>query len=299
VTNPTPPAHLELEGWQYVASGKIRDIYEPSVASPFSDVILIVTSDKISAYDYVLPTLIPGKGKILTALSVWWFDQLSTLVPNHLVSLDVPTPVQGRAMICQRLDMYPVECVARGYLTGSGLAEYRRNGQVTGIQLPAGLRDGDRLPEPIFTPATKAEQGEHDENVPLSFVADQLGQRTAETLRDTTVLLYAAAERIARQRGLILADTKFEFGRAAANGELTLGDEVLTPDSSRYWDARTWEPGGPQPSFDKQFLRDWLTGVSGWDRQSPPPELPQEIVDKTRQRYIEAYERLTGDHFSG
>lgn len=288
---------LELEGWEYVTSGKIRDIYEPSVYSPFSDVILVVTTDKISAYDYVMPTLIPDKGKILTALSVWWFDQLREIVPNHLVSLEVPEAVKGRAMICQRLVMYPVECVARGYLTGSGLAEYQRTGEVTGIKLPEGLSDGDRLPYPIFTPATKAEQGEHDENVPLSYVAEQLGADTAERLRDTTLKLYTRAEEIARERGLILADTKFEFGAEAANGLLTLGDEVLTPDSSRYWDARSWEPGGPQPSFDKQFLRDWLTKESGWDRNSEPPALPDGIVEKTRERYIEAYERLTGMAF--
>jgi phosphoribosylaminoimidazole-succinocarboxamide synthase len=290
-------APLELEGWEYVTSGKIRDLYEPSVASPFSDVILVVTSDKISAYDWVLPTLIPDKGKVLTALTVWWFDQLKDVVPNHLVSLDVPDAVKGRAMICQRLTMYPVECVARGYLTGSGLAEYSRTGEVTGIKLPLGLVDGDRLPYPIFTPATKAEQGDHDENVPFSFVADQLGLDTAEALRDTTLKLYTKAEGIARERGLILADTKFEFGVEAANGLLTLGDEVLTPDSSRYWDARTWEPGSPQASFDKQFVRDWLTKDSGWDRSSEPPPLPDSIVEKTRARYIEAYERLTGKAF--
>ncbi|MDR0592026.1 MAG: phosphoribosylaminoimidazolesuccinocarboxamide synthase, partial [Bifidobacteriaceae bacterium] len=240
-TSPTP-APLQLEGWEYVTSGKIRDIYEPSVESPFSDVILVVTTDKISAYDHVMETPIPDKGKILTALTAWWFEQLEGIVPNHLVSLDVPEPVRGRAMICQRLTMFPVECVARGYLTGSGLAEYRRTGLVTGITLPLGLADGDRLPYPIFTPATKAEQGAHDENVPFAFVAHQLGLDTAERLRDTTLELYTKAEAVARERGLILADTKFEFGVEAANGRLTLGDEVLTPDSSRYWDARTWAP---------------------------------------------------------
>jgi phosphoribosylaminoimidazole-succinocarboxamide synthase len=290
-------APLKLEGWEYVTSGKIRDLYEPSVASPFNDLILVVTTDKISAYDYVMPTLIPDKGKILTALTVWWFNQLEDIVPNHLVSLEVPEEVAGRAMICQRLTMYQVECVARGYLTGSGLAEYQRTGEVTGIRLPLGLVDADRLPYPIFTPATKAEQGAHDENVPFSYVADQVGLDTAERLRDTTLKLYTRAEAVARERGLILADTKFEFGADATNGLLTLGDEVLTPDSSRYWDARTWEPGSSQASFDKQFLRDWLTQDSGWDRNSEPPALPQEIVDKTRARYIEAYERLTGGAF--
>jgi phosphoribosylaminoimidazole-succinocarboxamide synthase len=298
VITSTKSEHLELDGWEYVTSGKVRDIYEPSVSSPFSDVILIVTSDKISAYDYVLPTGIPDKGKILTALSVWWFDQLKDVAPNHLVSLDVPAAVKGRAMICQRLTMYQVECVARGYLTGSGLAEYKASGQVTGIELPKGLEDGDRLPFPIFTPATKAPEGEHDQNVPFAYVARELGLDTAESLMQTTLALYARAEQIARDHDLILADTKFEFGVEAANGLLTLGDEVLTPDSSRYWDAKTWEPGGPQASFDKQYLRDWLANDSGWDRQSPPPELPEEMVAKTRERYVEAYERLTGQAFS-
>jgi phosphoribosylaminoimidazole-succinocarboxamide synthase len=282
-----------------VTSGKVRDIYEPSVASPFSDVVLIVASDKISAYDHVLPTPIPDKGKILTQLTAWWFDQLKDIVSNHLVSLDVPVAVRGRAMICQRLVMYPVECVARGYLTGSGLAEYERTGTVTGIPLPAGLQDGDRLPAPIFTPATKAGPGAHDENVPFDYVANLVGAEAATRLRGATLQLYARAESIARERGLILADTKFEFGSEAANGIFTLGDEVLTPDSSRYWDAKTWEPGGPQPSFDKQYLRDWLTRESGWDRQSPPPELPEAVVMRTRDRYIEAYERLTGIPFGG
>ncbi|MDR2114182.1 MAG: phosphoribosylaminoimidazolesuccinocarboxamide synthase [Bifidobacteriaceae bacterium] len=298
VVDVTGSTHLQLDGWQYVTSGKVRDIYEPSVQSPFTDVILVVTSDKISAYDYVLPTTIPDKGKVLTALSVWWFEQLQDLVPNHLVSLDVPPEVEGRAMVCQRLTMYPVECVARGYLTGSGLAEYQQSGQVTGIPLPPGLQDGDRLPNAIFTPATKAELGDHDENVPFSYVADQLGNQTAEKLRQVTLDLYQRAEQIARERGLILADTKFEFGVEATDGRLTLGDEVLTPDSSRYWDAKTWQPGGPQPSFDKQYLRDWLTHESGWDRESTPPELPAEVVEKTRDRYIAAYERLTGQTFN-
>jgi phosphoribosylaminoimidazole-succinocarboxamide synthase len=297
VTTSTTTSPLQLDGWQWVTSGKIRDLYEPSVSSPFNDLILVVTSDKISAFDYVLPTLIPDKGKILTALTAWWFEQLAGVIPNHLVSLDVPAPVQGRAMICQRLTMYPVECVARGYLTGSGLAEYQATGEVTGIKLPEGLADGDRLPYPIFTPATKAAQGAHDENVSLAYVADQLGLDTAESLRDATMKLYTKAEAIARERGLILADTKFEFGVEAASGLLTLGDEVLTPDSSRYWDAKTWEPGSPQASFDKQFVRDWLAQDSGWDRASEPPALPDEVVEKTRSRYIEAYERLTGQAF--
>jgi phosphoribosylaminoimidazole-succinocarboxamide synthase len=289
---------LALPGWQYVTSGKVRDIYQPAGTSQYGDVILVVTSDRISAYDYVLDTPIPDKGKVLTALTAWWFQQLADVLPNHLVSLDVPAPVAGRGMICRRLEMYPVECVARGYLTGSGLKEYQQTGQVTGIALPNGLTDGDRLPEAIFTPATKAEIGEHDENVAFGYVADLLGPRVAAALRDATLALYSKAEGIARQRGLILADTKFEFGVDPATGALTLGDEVLTPDSSRYWDVATWQPGGPQPSFDKQFVRDWLTKESGWDRQSPPPALPADVVQKTRARYVEAYERLTGLQFA-
>jgi phosphoribosylaminoimidazole-succinocarboxamide synthase len=297
ISNESSP--LVLEGWEYVASGKVRDIYEPSVYSPFSDVILIVTTDKISAYDHVLPTPIPDKGKILTELTAWWFRQLQDIVPNHLVSLDVPEEVSDRAMICQRLVMYPVECVARGYLTGSGLAEYERTGHIGGTTLPSGLADGDRLPEPIFTPATKATVGGHDENVSFDYVANQIGAETASRLRDTTLAIYARAAEITQEAGMILADTKFEFGAELATGQLTLGDEVLTPDSSRYWDARTWEPGGPQASFDKQYLRDWLTHEANWDRQSPPPELPEEVVMRTRDRYLEALERLTGKPFGG
>jgi phosphoribosylaminoimidazole-succinocarboxamide synthase len=296
-TDFNPPSHVEIPGWQYVTSGKVRDIYEPQVDSPYSDHLLVVTSDRISAYDHVLPTEIPDKGKVLTRLTAWWMDQLRDIVPNHLVTLDVPDAVAGRAMVVDRLVMFPVECVARGYLTGSGLKEYQRSGKVTGIELPAGLEDGSKLPRPIFTPATKADVGEHDENVPFDYVAGQLGEATAAELRNLTLALYSRADQIARERGLILADTKFEFGTNAANGLVTLGDEVLTPDSSRYWDAKTWDPGRPQPSFDKQFLRDWLTGQSGWDRESAPPALPPEVVANTRARYVEAYERLTGTAF--
>jgi phosphoribosylaminoimidazole-succinocarboxamide synthase len=293
-TPATQPTFTKLPGWEHVYSGKVRDLYEPEEESPFADVILVVASDRISAFDHILPTPIPDRGKVLTALTLWWFDQLAGVVPNHVVSLDVPPQVAGRAMICQRLVMYPVECVARGYLTGSGLAEYRRDGQVCGIPLPAGLQDGSRLPEPIFTPATKADLGEHDENITFARLASNIGEDTASRLRDLTLDLYNKAHQIALDRGLILADTKFEFGVEAGEGVVTLADEALTPDSSRYWDAATWQPGGPQPSFDKQYVRDWLAHDSGWDRQSPPPALPDFVVTRTRDRYIEAYERLTG-----
>ncbi|MDM7854625.1 phosphoribosylaminoimidazolesuccinocarboxamide synthase [Cellulomonas alba] len=296
-----------LPGWTHTYSGKVRDLYEPAddevgaaIRAELGDVVLVVASDRISAYDHVLSTPIPGKGTVLTQLSLWWFEQLADLVPNHVVSTAVPDAVAGRAMICKRLTMFPVECVVRGYLTGSGLAEYRVNGQVTGIPLPDGLVDGSRLPAPIFTPATKAELGEHDENVPFSTVADRLGEDIATTLRDLTLAVYARAEGIARERGVLLADTKLEFG-TAEDGTVTLGDEVLTPDSSRFWPADGWEPGHAQPSFDKQFVRDWLTSpASGWDRASdtPPPALPAEVVERTRDRYLEAYERLTGSRLA-
>ena len=292
-----------LPGWAHLSAGKVRDLFAPdetpagrAVRATHGDVLLVVASDRISAYDHVLSPGIPGKGVVLTALSLWWFDQLADLVPHHVVSTDVPVAVAGRAMICRRLTMYPVECVARGYLTGSGLAEYRATGEVTGIPLPTGLVDGSRLPEPIFTPATKAELGEHDENVTFEAVAALVGPAPAAALRATTLAVYRRAEDIARARGVILADTKFEFGTDAA-GVLTLGDEVLTPDSSRFWPADAWQPGHAQPSFDKQFVRDWLTSpASGWDRSAdaPPPALPDEVVERTRERYLEAYRRLTG-----
>jgi len=299
--------HTPLPGWTHTYSGKVRDLYVPAddavgaaISAELGDVVLVVASDRISAYDHVLSTPIPGKGTVLTQLSLWWFEQLTDLVPNHVVSTDVPEAVAGRAMICRRLAMFPVECVARGYLTGSGLVEYRVDGHVTGIPLPDGLVDGSRLPEPIFTPATKAELGEHDENVPFSAVAERLGDAAAGTLRDLTLAVYARAEAIARERGVILADTKLEFG-TAEDGTVTLGDEVLTPDSSRFWPADGWEPGRAQPSFDKQYVRDWLTSTaSGWDRASdtPPPALPDEVVERTRDRYLEAYERLTGSRLA-
>ena len=295
---------VDLTGWTHAYSGKVRDLYVPAedpsgaaIFERYGDVVLVVASDRISAYDHVLSPGIPGKGVVLTQLSLWWFEQLAAIVPNHVVSTDVPAAVAGRAMICRRLTMFPVGCVARGYLTGSGLVEYRTNGQVTGIPLPPGLVDGSRLPEPIFTPATKAEYGEHDENVPFAAVADLVGGDAAATLRDLTLAVYARAEQIARERGVILADTKLEFGADPVTGQITLGDEVLTPDSSRFWPADEWEPGHAQPSFDKQYVRDWLTSdASGWDRagDAEPPQLPAEVVARTRDRYLEAYQRITG-----
>jgi len=276
----------------------VRDVYAPVAEGPWSgqDVLLVVASDRISAYDHILSTPIPDKGRVLTALSAWWFEQLADVVPNHLVSLDVPDQVAGRAMICRRLEMHPVECVARGYLTGSGLAEYRESRSVCGVPLPEGLTEASRLPEPIFTPAAKAELGEHDENVTFERVIQMVGEPAATALRETTLALYGRAAEIARDRGIILADTKFEFG-TDTSGDLVLGDEVLTPDSSRFWPADAWEPGRVTPSFDKQYVRDWLTApASGWDRDGgqEPPALPDDVVERTRERYLEAYERLTG-----
>lgn len=283
-----------LPGLTHVYSGKVRDLYEMPDGR-----LLFVASDRISAYDHVLPTPIPDKGRVLTQLSLWWFEQLADLVPNHVLSADVPASVAGRALVCERLAMVPVECVARGYLTGSGLLDYRRDGAVCGIPLPSGLDDGSRLTEPIFTPATKAALGEHDENVSFEAVRGTVGSETAEELRRLTLAVYARAEAVARDRGIIVADTKLEFGRRA-DGTLVLGDEVLTPDSSRFWPADSWQPGRPQPSFDKQYVRDWLTSpASGWSKDSgdPPPALPDDVVERTRAKYVEAYERLTGRRF--
>ncbi|MGN6331622.1 MAG: phosphoribosylaminoimidazolesuccinocarboxamide synthase [Motilibacteraceae bacterium] len=280
---------------RHVYSGKVRDLYELEDGR-----LLFVASDRISAYDVVMPTPIPDKGRILTAMSLWWFEQLADLVPNHVLSLDVPEEFATRAMVCERLDMFPVECVVRGYLTGSGLADYRATGEVCGNPLPEGLVDGSRLPEPIFTPAIKAALGEHDENVDYAAVVATVGEADAAELRRLTLAVYDRAERIARDRGIVLADTKLEFGRSPASGAIVLGDEVLTPDSSRFWPADEWEPGHAQPSFDKQYLRDWLTSpASGWDRTSgaPAPELPADVVERTRAKYVEAYERLTGQGF--
>jgi phosphoribosylaminoimidazole-succinocarboxamide synthase len=305
---PAPP----IEGTVPVHSGKVRDLYRITDGE-HAGRLLMVASDRISAYDYVLDTTIPDKGAILTRMSLWWFDQLADLVPNHVVSTDVPERVKGRAVICEELAMYPVECVARGYLTGSGLLDYRASGEVCGIALPEGLEDGSRLPEPLFTPATKAELGDHDENVSYDAVVATVGAEVAAHLRDLTLAVYARAESIARERGLILADTKFEFGSrvpllASSSAEATTGDdativladEVLTPDSSRFWPADDWQPGRTQASYDKQIVRNWLTSPqSGWDRSSgeAPPSLPDEVVARTRARYIEAYELLTGERF--
>ena len=279
---------------RHLHSGKVRDLYETP-----DGLLLMVASDRISAYDFVLPTPIPDKGAVLTQLSLWWFEQLADLVPNHLVSTDVPAEYAGRAILCRRLEMYPVECVARGYLAGSGLVDYRATGAVCGVPLPAGLVDGSELPEPVFTPATKAAMGEHDENVSYDAVVDVVGADVAADLRRITLEVYARGRDVARERGIILADTKIELGRDA-DGRIVLGDEVLTPDSSRFWPADGWQPGRPQPSFDKQYVRDWLTSpASGWHRHSgqPPPELPPDVVERTRAKYVEAYERLTGRRF--
>ena len=285
---------LDVPGAVHLHSGKVRDLYELE-----SGHLLMVASDRISAFDFVLSPGIPDKGEILTRMSLWWFDQLSDLVDHHVVSTQVPERVRGRALVVERLDMYPVECVARGYLTGSGLADYQATGQVCGVPLPDGLVDGSRLPQPIFTPATKAAIGEHDENVDFDHVVDTVGVEVAERLRSLTLEVYARAERIARARGIVLADTKLEFG-SRPDGTIVLADEVLTPDSSRFWPADTYQPGRQQPSFDKQYVRDWLTSpASGWDRASdtPPPTLPAEVVEKTRERYVQAYEQLTGERF--
>jgi phosphoribosylaminoimidazole-succinocarboxamide synthase len=263
----------------------------------------MVASDRISAFDYILASTIPDKGRVLTAMTTWWFEHLDGIVANHLVSLDdpvIPSQWRGRAMVCTALEMVPVEAVARGYLAGSGWLDYQRSGAVCGVPLPAGLVDADRLPEPIFTPATKAELGEHDENVSYETVAQSVGEETAGELRELTLRIYARAAELAAARGIILADTKLEFGRDPRTGELVLGDEVLTPDSSRFWPADDWRPGRAQHAFDKQFVRDWLlSDQSGWDRASgaEPPPLPPEVVAATRERYVEAYQRLTGLDF--
>lgn len=289
------PEPLQVPGLVHLHTGKVRDLYRNEAGD-----LVMVASDRISAYDWVLPTEIPDKGRVLTQLSLWWFDRLTDLAPNHVISTDLPdgAPAEwaGRTLICRSLRMTPVECVARGYLTGSGLAEYEQTRTVCGLALPEGLVDGSELPAPIFTPATKAAVGDHDENVSYEEVARQVGAETAALLRRTTLDVYGRARDIARDRGIILADTKFEFGFDAED-RLVLADEVLTPDSSRFWPAATWEPGHAQPSYDKQYVRDWLTSsASGWDRASeqPPPELPGEVVDATRARYLDAYELLTG-----
>ncbi|MFJ8009008.1 phosphoribosylaminoimidazolesuccinocarboxamide synthase [Streptomyces fagopyri] len=292
------PEPLQVPGLVHVHTGKVRDLYRNEAGD-----LVMIASDRLSAYDWVLPTEIPDKGRVLTQLSLWWFDKLADLVPHHVLSTELPpgAPADwaGRTLICKSLRMVPVECVARGYLTGSGLVEYDASRTVCGLALPEGLVDGSELPAPIFTPATKAEVGEHDENVSYEEVARQVGAETAAQLRRTTLAVYGRARDIARERGIVLADTKFEFGYD--DGTLVLADEVLTPDSSRFWPADAWEPGRAQPSFDKQFVRDWLTSsASGWDRRSeqPPPALPAEVVEATSAKYIEAFERLTGTSWS-
>jgi phosphoribosylaminoimidazole-succinocarboxamide synthase len=270
---------------RHVYSGKVRELYETG-----DGVLLLVATDRISAFDYVLETEIPDKGKILTQLSLWWFDQLTDIVPNHLVDAAIPPEFAGR------LAMVPVECVARGYLAGSGLAEYRESGAVCGVPLPAGLTEGSRLPEAVFTPATKAPRGEHDENIPAAAVAELVGADAAADIERITLAVYARGAELAARRGIIVADTKIELG-FDADGTLLLADEVLTPDSSRFWPADQWRPGRSQPSLDKQYVRDWLTSPeSGWDRHAgePPPPLPEPIVERTRDRYVRAYESITG-----
>jgi phosphoribosylaminoimidazole-succinocarboxamide synthase len=286
---------LTLTDYPQVAAGKVRELYQVD-----DDHLLLVASDRISAFDYVLSTTIPDKGRVLTAMSVFWFDLLGG--PNHLVSADdprIPDEVKGRALLVRKLKMLPVECVARGYLTGSGLIDYQRDGSVSGVVLPEGLTEASKLPEAIFTPSTKAEVGQHDEAIDFDAVRAEVGDDLAEKLRDATVSIYTRAAEYAAGRGMILADTKFEFGLDEA-GAIVLGDEVLTPDSSRYWDAAVYEPGKVQPSFDKQLVRNWLTLESGWDRYSgeAPPELPSDVVEYTRSRYIEAYERVSGKSFA-
>ena len=292
------PAAPAIAGTTHLHSGKVRDLYRIDVGE-HAGRLLMVASDRISSFDHVLSSTIPDKGEILTRMSLWWFEQLADLVPNHVVSTDVPAEVAGRAVVVESLDMYPVECVARGYLTGSGLADYEATGEVCGIALPPGLVESSRLETPIFTPAAKAAVGDHDENVSYAAVVATVGAERAAELRDLTLGIYARAESIARERGIILADTKFEFG-ARADGTTVLGDEVLTPDSSRFWPAEGYEPGRVQPSYDKQNVRNWLTSpASGWDKASdtPPPALPDEVVELTRSKYVEAFERLTGTTF--
>jgi phosphoribosylaminoimidazole-succinocarboxamide synthase len=273
-----------------LSSGKVREIYE------WEDDLLMVASDRISTYDVVMPTLIPDKGKVLNRMSVFWFGLTEGIVANHFISEDVPEEVAERAMRVKKLEMYPVECIVRGYLTGSGWKEYKESGAVCGIELPPNLLESDRLPEPIFTPSTKAEIGDHDENVDFDRAAEILGDRALlEELSRVSIEVYKRGAEQAAEHGILLADTKFEFGRDAG-AEVVLGDEVLTPDSSRFWPADFWEPGKTPPSFDKQYVRDWATG-QGWDKKPPAPELPDDVVEQTRAKYVEAYERITGQSF--
>jgi phosphoribosylaminoimidazole-succinocarboxamide synthase len=279
------------DGLRHIYSGKVRELYKTP-----DGVLLLVATDRMSAFDFVLQTPIPDKGRILTRLSQWWFERLADVVPSHLVDAPIPARFEGRAMACRPLTMVPVECVARGYLTGSGLIDYQRDGGVCGVRLPAGLTDGDRLPEPVFTPASKAPRGEHDENITAAEVARLMGTQTATELERITLEVYQRGASLAAKRGIIVADTKIELGFDDA-AVLRLADEVLTPDSSRFWPAESWQPGHSQPSFDKQYVRDWLASPeSGWDRYGPepPPPLPEHVVERTRERYVAAYERITG-----
>ena len=282
-----------LPGLEPIAQGKVRDIYAVG-----DDRLLLVTSDRISTYDAVHPTPIPDKGKVLTGLSCFWFERTQDIVPNHLISYtDVPEEVRGRALLVERLEMAPVECVVRGYITGSGWKDYQATGAVCGIELTPGLRESDQLPEPIFTPATKAAVGDHDENVDFDRAAEILGDRELlEELRRLSLELYAFGAEHARERGIILADTKFEFGRRP-DGTIVVADEVLTPDSSRFWPADAYEPGRGQASFDKQFVRDWASG-SGWDKSPPAPAIPDDVIAGTRERYVDAYERIADEPFA-
>lgn len=282
-------------GLRHIYAGKVRELYLTA-----DGILLLVATDRISAFDYVLETPIPEKGKILTQLSLWWFSRLADIIPNHLLDVPVPAEFAGRAMACRPLTMVPVECVARGYLAGTGLADYRRDGIVAGVELPPGLTDGSRLPQPIFDPDTKAPRGEHDQNLTKAELAALVGDETAAELARITLAVYQRGAALAAERGIIVADTKIELG-FDDTGTLRLADEVLTPDSSRFWPADSWQPGRSQVSFDKQFVRDWLTSpAAGWDPHGgqPPPELPDEIVDQTRQTYVAAYERITGLRWS-
>jgi len=302
MTRPLTTGSLAGLEHRHVHSGKVRELYALD-----DGLLLMVASDRISAFDWVLPTEIPDKGAVLTGLTLWWFEQLADVVPTHLVTASVDDypaelapyadALRGRSMLCRRLSMVDVECVARGYLTGGGYQDYRKTGKVCGIELPTGLLDGSRLPEPIFTPTTKAPVGQHDEAIDFAAVVTKVGAAQAEQLRAITLAIYESAAAIAEKAGILLADTKVELG-VDDSGVLTLGDEVLTPDSSRFWPVDQWEPGRQQPSYDKQYVRDWLQHDSGWDRASAPPALPDDVVERTQAKYVEAYERLTGRTFT-
>lgn len=283
-------SHVNLGRVELIRKGKVREVYADG------DDVILVASDRLSVYDVVLPTAVPDKGAILTQLSLWWFRQFADLVPNHVISEDVPDEWAGRAIRCKRLDIVPVECIVRGYLAGGGLASYRESGSVSGVAFPAGLVEADRLPQPVFTPSTKADEG-HDEYISIEEIAADLGEETTTRLRDLSLTIYERGAEIARERGVLIADTKFEFG-TDRDGVLTLADEVLTPDSSRFWKASEYEPGRGQWSYDKQFVRDWSATLTGWDHTYPGPEIPDDVVKETRARYIEIYEQLTGERWT-